>query len=222
MRRHITIDRWNDLHQEATAHLISAAYQGHVDSRINDQYRSAVGARRFLHNIVQYPGCGTFFRPASFAAFEPARGLLAGISLASLVSQECGHITQICVSPDVKGTGVGYALLRQSLLALRDMGCRSATLTVTAANEEAVALVRARRLPHGAPLLGLCVGRLPRIAGALTGRRLRGEIGQSTETAGKVAKRLTKRFSLGLQFVEKVVYLRTGRLGQTRTNVPQV
>ena len=140
IRRPITIDRWTDLHQEATAHLISAAYRGHVDSRINDQYRTTVGARRFLHNIVQYPGCGNFYRPGSFAAFEPARGMLAGISLASLVSQECGHITQICVSQDVKGTGVGYGLLRQSLLALREMGCRSATLTVTAANEEAVAL----------------------------------------------------------------------------------
>jgi len=140
VRRPISIDRWTDLQQDATAHLIAAAYQGHVDSRINDQYRTAAGARRFLHNIVQYPGCGTFFRPASFAAFDPARGVLSGISLTSLVSQDCGHITQICVSPEVKGSGVGYALLRQSLLALRDVGCRAATLTVTAANEEAVDL----------------------------------------------------------------------------------
>ncbi len=140
VRRTISIDRWTDLHQEATAYLIAAAYQGHVDSRINDQYRTTSGARRFLHNIVQYPGCGAFFRPASFAAFEPSRGLLAGISLASLVSPDCGHITQICVSPEVKGSGVGYALLRQSLIALQDMGCRAATLTVTAANDGAVAL----------------------------------------------------------------------------------
>lgn len=140
IRQAIAIDRWTDQHQDATAHLISAAYQGHVDSSINDQYRTVSGARRFLHNIVQYPGCGAFFRPASFVAFEPTRAILYGISLASLVSQDCGHITQICVSPEVKGRGVGYALLRQSLMALRDMGCRAATLTVTAANEDAVAL----------------------------------------------------------------------------------
>ncbi len=139
-RRPVAIDRWTDVQQDATAHVIADAYEGHVDSRINDQYRTVAGARRFLHNIVQYPGCGAFFRPASFSAFEPVRGLLCGISLASLVSQECGHITQICVSPEMKGHGVGYALLRQSLLALRDIGCRSATLTVTAANEHAVAL----------------------------------------------------------------------------------
>jgi ribosomal protein S18 acetylase RimI-like enzyme len=40
----------------------------------------------------------------------------------------------------VKGSGVGYELLRQSLLTLREMGCRSATLTVTAANAGAVEL----------------------------------------------------------------------------------
>jgi ribosomal protein S18 acetylase RimI-like enzyme len=142
LRRAVSIDCWTDLHQEATAHLIAAAYRGHVDSSINDQYRTLAGARRFLHNIVQYPGCGSFFRPASFAAFEPARTSLCGISLASLVSQDCGHITQICVSPEVKGSGVGYALLRQSLMALRDLGCRAATLTVTAANEGAVDLYK--------------------------------------------------------------------------------
>jgi ribosomal protein S18 acetylase RimI-like enzyme len=136
----VYIDRWTDQHQEASAQLIAAAYNGHVDSRINDQYRSVAGARRFLHNIVQYPGCGSFFRPGSYAAFEPSRGRLCGISLSSLVSQDCGHITQICVSPEVKGSGIGYELLRQSLWALRDMGCRAASLTVTAANKGAVDL----------------------------------------------------------------------------------
>ena len=41
--------------------LIAAAYKGHVDATINDQYGSVTGARRFIHNIVQYPGCGRFF-----------------------------------------------------------------------------------------------------------------------------------------------------------------
>jgi ribosomal protein S18 acetylase RimI-like enzyme len=142
VRRPMYIEKWSDHYQEAAAQLIAAAYTGHVDSRINDQYRSAVGARRFLYNIVQYPGCGAFYRPASFAAFEAATGKLCGISLASLVAAECGHITQICVSPQTRGTGIGHALLRQSLTTLRDMGCRSASLTVTAANEDAVELYK--------------------------------------------------------------------------------
>jgi ribosomal protein S18 acetylase RimI-like enzyme len=139
VRRPMYLETWSDHYQDGAAQVISAAYSGHIDSRINDQYRSAAGARRFLFNIVQYPGCGTFFRPASYAAFEP-NGALCGISLASLVSQNCGHITQICVTPAVRGTGIGHALLRQSLTTLRDMGCQAASLTVTTANEGAVAL----------------------------------------------------------------------------------
>ena len=140
VRRPVYIDRWTDQLHDASAQLIAAAYARHVDSLINDQYRSALGARRFLYNIIQYPGCGSFFRPASYAAYEPSRGVLCGISLASLVSQDCGHITQICVSPETKGAGIGHELMRQSLIALREVGCRAASLTVTAANEDAVAL----------------------------------------------------------------------------------
>jgi len=140
VRHPIYIERWSDHYQDAGAQLIAAAYRGHVDSLINDQYRSGASARRFLFNIVQYPGCGVFYRPASYAAFEASSGRLVGISLASVVAPQCGHIAQICVAPDVQGTGVGYALLRQSLGALRDAQCRSASLTVTAANTGAVGL----------------------------------------------------------------------------------
>lgn len=136
----IHLDRWSEHYQEPAAQLIAAAYQGHVDSLINDQYRSVAGARRFLFNIVQYPGCGTFFQPASVAAFERLTGRLCGVCLASLVMPYCGHITQICVAPWVRGAGVGYALLRESLAALRAAGCRKTSLTVTATNQEAIKL----------------------------------------------------------------------------------
>jgi len=141
-RRAMYIERWSDHYHDAAAQLIATAYTGHVDSRINDQYRTANGARRFLYNIVQYPGCGAFYRPGSCAAFDAVTGRLVGISLASMVAPECGHITQICVSPAVRGTGIGYALLRHSLHTFQAAGCRSASLTVTAANEDAVALYR--------------------------------------------------------------------------------
>ena len=61
-------------------------------------------------------------------------------SLSSLVAPEAGHITQICVAASHRGMGIGYELLRQSLLGLHKAGCRSATLTVTDANREAVGL----------------------------------------------------------------------------------
>jgi len=131
---------WEDWHQEYAAHLIPAAYRGHIDSRINDQYDTVNGSRRFLYNIIQYPGCGTFFKPASYVALDRETGGLCGLSLSSLVAPDVGHITQICVGGPQRGTGLGYELLRQSLAALGKAGCLSATLTVTAANRDAVSL----------------------------------------------------------------------------------
>ena len=139
VRYRIHVEKWAENYQEAAAQLIASAYLGHVDSHINDQYRSAAGARRFLFNIVQYPGCGTFYRPASFAAFDP-EGRLCGLCLTSMVAAEAGHVTQICVGNWVRGTGVGYELLRQSLMALAEGGCRKVSLTVTASNRDAIKL----------------------------------------------------------------------------------
>ncbi len=138
----VAIERWTEHYQEPAAHLIAEAYREHLDSRINDQYRSVCGARKFLYNIVQYPGCGAFYKPASLVAFSRETGKLLGISLTSLVGTDVGHITQICVSGDARGTGLGYELLRRSLSLLRENGCRRASLTVTSANRDAVRLYR--------------------------------------------------------------------------------
>ena len=140
VRRPCYLEKWSEQYQEQAAQLIATAYVGHVDSRINDQYRTVAGARRFLYNIVQYPGCGAFFKPGSVAAFDAATGRVCGLCLASIVAPGAGHITQICVSPAVKGAGIGYELLRSSLDAMRSHGCTRVSLTVTAANREAVDL----------------------------------------------------------------------------------
>ncbi|MEO8128440.1 MAG: GNAT family N-acetyltransferase [Bryobacteraceae bacterium] len=138
METHL-FEPWTDRRQDEAAKLIAQAYEGHVDGTINDQYRSVSGAKRFLLNIVQYPGCGSFFGPASYVALN-ASGELVGISLASLVSEDSGHITQICVSPEERKTGTGYEMLRRSLLSLAEHGCRKTSLTVTASNQDAIRL----------------------------------------------------------------------------------
>src|SRR5450631_533823 len=50
----IAIMPWTEAQQDDSARLVAAAYRGHIDSEINDQYRSPSGSRRFLSNIVQY------------------------------------------------------------------------------------------------------------------------------------------------------------------------
>jgi ribosomal protein S18 acetylase RimI-like enzyme len=133
---------WSDNRRADAARLIASAYSGHIDSQINDQYRSPGGARRFLANIVEYPGCGAFFTPASFVALLGNGQGLAGMSLASMVAPGVGHITQACVAPSYRHTGLGYELLRRSLVTLAAHGCHKVSLTVTASNTEAASLYR--------------------------------------------------------------------------------
>ncbi len=140
VRKGIFFEPWEERFQEASAQLIAEAYRGHVDSQINDQYRSVGGARRFLYNIVQYPGCGAFFRPGSSIAFDFHSEGATGLCLASLVAPDVGHITQICVSTARRHTGVGYEMLTRSLRSMRQHGCRRASLTVTTSNASAVEL----------------------------------------------------------------------------------
>jgi ribosomal protein S18 acetylase RimI-like enzyme len=140
--RRFRIEPWADHLHDSAATVISLAYIGHIDSQINDQYRTFDGAQRFLYNIVQFPGCGAFYRRASFVASDMATGWVAGIVLSSWVAEGVGHITQLCVTPHAKGVGLGYELLRRAVMALRAGGAKRVSLTVTTANEEAVRLYR--------------------------------------------------------------------------------
>ena len=131
---------WSDAFTEQAAHLIAEGYRGHVDADINDQYRTVPGAKRFLHNIVQYPGCGSFFQPASIACFDKASGVMTGVCLTSLIAFDTGHVTQVCVHPGFRGLGLGYEMMRRSLEALCIAGCQHASLTVTSSNTGARSL----------------------------------------------------------------------------------
>ena len=130
---------WTEDVQDDAAALIATAYQHHVDSSINDQYRSFAGARRFINNGVNYPGCGSFYDGASIYAAD-ASGKMVGVILSSLVADDTGHITQVCVAPEAQGRGIGCELVRRALTAFREAGCEKTSLTVTASNSGAIRL----------------------------------------------------------------------------------
>lgn len=136
----VVLDHWHERRQDDAAQVIAAAYRGHIDGEINDQYRTPSGARRFLFNIIQYPGCGAFFERGSWLAMSRETSRVCGLSLTSMVSEATGHVTQICVTPAFKGKGLGYELLRRSMVSLAQSGAVRISLTVTAANQNAVAL----------------------------------------------------------------------------------
>ncbi len=136
----ILMESWRDERNEDAAQMIVTGYQGHVDSQINDQYQHLDGARSFLINIIQYPGCGRFFRQGSFLAFDREQGAPCGMVLASIVNEGVGHITQLCVLPFARRYGVGYELMRAALDALDQHGCHEVSLTVTSSNLDAIRL----------------------------------------------------------------------------------
>ncbi|MBL8176847.1 MAG: GNAT family N-acetyltransferase [Bryobacterales bacterium] len=136
----LLFETWREERLEESAQMIALAYRDHIDSQINDQYQSVSGARRFLSNIIQFPGCGRFFAPASCLAFRKDTGLPCGLILGSLVNEGVGHITQICVTPESRGLGIGYELLRRALREFGAAGCRKVSLTVTSSNTSAIRL----------------------------------------------------------------------------------
>jgi ribosomal protein S18 acetylase RimI-like enzyme len=133
---------WSEEEYQSAAALITAAYRGHVDSEINDQYRTLTGSLRFLNNIVRFPGCGTFDPRASFVVFQRRTRTLAGLILCSQVRPDVGHITQVCVLPEYRSAGLGEAMMAASTRNLRERGFHFISLTVTEANDRAIALYK--------------------------------------------------------------------------------
>jgi ribosomal protein S18 acetylase RimI-like enzyme len=136
----LRLEPWNDRAFESAARLIHLAYANHVDSEINDQYRSEAGGMKFLRNIVLLPGCGQFLPEASFL-IRPATGdKPIGMVLTSTVAEGVGHTTQICVMPGYQGHGIGRTLMESAIQVLRRRNYEYLSLTVTAVNRPAVEL----------------------------------------------------------------------------------
>jgi ribosomal protein S18 acetylase RimI-like enzyme len=138
----VEIHRWTESDYQPAAHIITSAYQGHVDSDVNDQYRTIAGSLRFLNNIVRFPGCGVFDPTSSFAALHRPTGTRIGILLCSRVRHDIGHITQVCTLPEYRGAGIGEHLLRYCYADLAARRFTELSLTVTEENQRALALYR--------------------------------------------------------------------------------
>ncbi|HEY4052957.1 MAG TPA: GNAT family N-acetyltransferase [Terriglobales bacterium] len=136
----IELRRWTEQDYQPSAAVITSAYRDHVDSEINDQYRTLSGSLRFLNNIIRFPGCGTFDAESSFVAVNKRNHSLVGVILCSRVRYDTGHVTQICVLPEHRGLGLGKALLAATVQNLTQRRFSALSLTVTEANSPAVDL----------------------------------------------------------------------------------
>ena len=136
----LELHQWTASDYHPAAEFIQSSYVGHIDAQINDQYRSMQGSLRFLHNIVQFPGCGTFDSKSSWVLRDRRSGVLVGLVLCSQVKYDTAHITQLCVSNAYRGRRLGSLLLNHALRKLARSGFEAVTLTVTEANRPAVNL----------------------------------------------------------------------------------
>ena len=136
----IALRPWQEPDFQPAAGIIIAAYHGHVDSEINDQYRSVPGALRFLNNIVRFPGCGTFDAGSSFTAIYRPSNAIIGILLCSRVKEDVGHVTQVCVLPEHRNRHIAQAMVEGCAQALERRNFAELSLTVTEANYRAVEL----------------------------------------------------------------------------------
>jgi len=131
---------WTPNFYQPSAELIHASYAGHIDSAINDQYRSLAGSVRFLHNIVRFPGCGVFDPQSSWALRDRATGALVAIILCSRVAPDTAHVTQLCVAPAFRGRGLGGLLLNYTMGRMPSLRYQAITLTVSEDNVAALRL----------------------------------------------------------------------------------
>src|ERR1700722_17896619 len=138
----VEIRRWAEADYQAAAAVITAAYRGHVDAQINDQYHTLSGSPRFLNNIVRFPGCGLFDAESSYVALDRKTKSLIGLILCSRVRNDVGHVTQICILPEYRSRGLGESLLAATVAELRKRKFSLLSLTVTEANSRAVDLYR--------------------------------------------------------------------------------
>ena len=138
----VVIRPWTEADYQPAAAVITAAYRGHVDAAINDQYHTLSGSLRFLNNIVRFPGCGMFDAESSFVALDRKAKTLIGLILCSRVRSDVGHVTQVCILPEYRSHGIGESLLAATVGNLRKRNFSLLSLTVTEANDRAVALYR--------------------------------------------------------------------------------
>ncbi|HEY4902735.1 MAG TPA: N-acetyltransferase [Candidatus Sulfotelmatobacter sp.] len=138
----VEIRRWTEADYQPAAAVITAAYRGHVDAQINDQYHTLSGSLRFLNNIVRFPGCGLFDIESSFVAIDRSAKTLIGVILCSRVRNDVGHVTQVCILPEFRSRGIGESLLASTVANLTKRNFSALSLTVTEANVRAVALYR--------------------------------------------------------------------------------
>ena len=127
---------WSNSYLPMAALIILASYKNQSDADICSDYRSVSGCEKYLHSIIESPGCGTFLPEASFIVLDENSRIIAFI-LGSRISEGIGMIPQIVVHPRYQGQGFGNMIMDTCIHSFQKLGFRKITLTVTDKNSRA-------------------------------------------------------------------------------------
>ena len=127
---------WESRYLEPAAQVVFDSYQTSADYRICRDYQSQQGCLRFLRNLVDSPGCGTFLPETSYLALDSS-GLACAVLITSKIGPETGMIPQISVRRDSQGKGIGSQLLGTYFQNAYRLGLRRVALSVTNSNKGA-------------------------------------------------------------------------------------
>lgn len=133
---------WTAWNLSEMAALMEEAHRGGADAIMNELYRTHVGCRTLLNNIVRQSGCGRSLTEASCVARERATDLPAGFAIVTEIGRRHGHLAQVAVAPMFQGQGVGHRLLANTFCRLAELGLDTLSLMVSHGNERANGLYR--------------------------------------------------------------------------------
>jgi ribosomal protein S18 acetylase RimI-like enzyme len=119
-------DSWRDGDDVPAADLLRAAYGS------NGRFFAAHGLadewRRYVHNLVTFPGCGRFDRPATRVLREDGR--MSALVMMTALGPGVAHVAQVAVHPTRRNQGLAGKLLDRALALAHAAGRSRATLLV--------------------------------------------------------------------------------------------
>ncbi|MGH9338778.1 MAG: GNAT family N-acetyltransferase [Acidobacteriota bacterium] len=135
----LNIIPWDRAYLTRAAQAIYDSYRGSPDYELCRDYQSSEGCMRFLLNLVDNPGCGSFSKETSYLALD-AGGNVCAVLISSRIAPDTGMIPQISVRKKFQGQGIGSLLLKTYFQECRRRGFRRVTLSVTGQNQQAYRL----------------------------------------------------------------------------------
>jgi len=119
-------DTWRAGDERPVAELLRAAYGS------NGRYFAAHGLpeewERYVHNLVEYPGCGRFDPLATRVLREDGR--VIALVMVTELGPGVSHVAQVAVHPDHRGRGLAGTLLDRALGRAAAAGRSRTTLLV--------------------------------------------------------------------------------------------